>query len=65
MHSLVYISLLFSSAILLHFVLYFFVCLFICAKFFNFYLLTLVKMFQIELVDHMIFMVFHHSCLMQ
>jgi len=30
--------------------------------FFNFYLLTLVKMFQIGLVDHMISMVFHQSC---
>ena len=35
MHSLVYISLLFSSAILPQFVLHFFGCLFVCANFFS------------------------------
>jgi len=44
-----------------------FICMSFCMFlfFFNFYLLTLVKMFQIGLVDHMLSMVFHQSCVMQ
>ena len=60
-----YISLLFHLQFYLTlFYIYLYVFLYV-AIFFNFYFLTLMKMFQIGLVDRMISMVFHQSCVMQ